>query len=160
MSGKKAKQERREATREVVDWLRPHLNRLRGEFARRLKLQRQDFPKMKLPCETCAFRTSADFTDGDDGFIGTTIGVVDALARGEIFYCHQPATPESAAIYGDTKYQPRRNEKLDMLEPCAGWWVLNSTTPEPLNVWDFFGEKTTRLFAGCVAILNGKEAKP
>jgi hypothetical protein len=116
----------------VVNLIRGHLDKLRSEFARRLKLQRRKFPKMQLPCETCAFRKSADFTDGDMGFVQTTVSFVHAMDnvdKGAIFYCHErdPSKPEG--------YRPR----LD--KPCAAWFVLNSTTPEPLNVRDFLGKE-------------------
>lgn len=141
MSGKRQKQ-RRAGQRVETDrlfeeatqkWLLPAMTKLRQEFARRLRIQRRKFPKMKLPCETCAFRTSADLTDGHSGFVQTTLKFVEAQAKGQTFFCH-----EAEKVNGE--YVIRVNKKLGLPEPCAGWMVLNSTTPEPLDVRKMLGD--------------------
>jgi len=159
MSAKTAKRRRQqesvefeEKQRFVVNWVRGHLNKLRREFSRRLKLQRRQFPKMKLPCETCAFRTSADFTDGDDGFLRTSLSFVHAMATGAPFYCHEPKKPGD-----DDQYRPRFNEKLKLSEPCAGWVVLYSTTPETLDIRRFLGNDEVSMMVDCHNMIREKD---
>lgn len=140
MSGKEAKRQRQEKRAETdrlfgeaaQKWLLPAMTKLRQEFARRLRIQKRKFPKMKLPCETCAFRTSADFTDGNSGFVQTALKFVEAQAKGHPFYCH-----EAEKVNGE--YVVRVNKKIGLPEPCAGWIVLNSTTPEPLDIREMLG---------------------
>lgn len=162
MSGKKAKQERQamrarqdEATHTVAQMFRRSLNKLRQEFARRVRFGREKFPGMQPGvCETCAFRTTADFTDGEVGFLETTVGLITALDRGTVFYCHEEADAESRKVYGDNKYQPRRDEETGILLPCAGWMFMHANAPEPLNVREHLGDVIVGLAIEGNAVFN------
>lgn len=162
MSGKKAKQQRQvvrvrqdEATHTVAQMFRNSLNKLRLEYARRFKIARQKFPEMKMtPCETCAFRTTADFTDGDIGFLETTVGLITALDKGHAFYCHMDADDESRKVYGENKYQPLRDEETGALLPCAGWMLMWANAPEPLDVREHLGDVIVGLAVEGNAIFN------
>lgn len=146
MSGKKAKQKRQaeralhdDAVHRMAMLLRKSMNTLRQEFARRVRFGRAKFPDLQVPvCETCAFRTNADFTDGEMGFLETTLGLITALDRGTTFYCHMPADDESRAKFGENKYQPKKDEFGYV--PCAGWMYMHAKAPEPLNVREHLGD--------------------
>ena len=90
MSGKQAKRRRRdimvaevaEAKAVVVPFYRSMIDKLRKEYARRLKVIREHDPEgvaelkeVLTPCATCAFRRPADFTDGEDGFLQTSFSL-------------------------------------------------------------------------------------
>ena len=149
MSGKKAKSERRaeratfeEAAGGLVTWLRPMLMKIRQEFARRYKIRvpeweaREDRPVAKLPrpCDTCAIRASADFSDGNTGFIFTTLGFIDACAREKgVFLCHEDKQ------FAANEYSPAALSDGTPL-PCIGWMVLKSPMPEPANIEEIVGK--------------------
>ena len=156
MNGKRAKRQRavkRDADVEemrpvVVKFLRGAVDKLRHEYARRLKVIRQNDPEgvaalgeVLTPCQTCAFRKSADFTDGDQGFLQTSTVLVDTLAKGEPFMCHQPKNP------GDDDYKPR-----DF--PCIGWLTLQSPIPGLFDVREVLGDEVVNLMVEGSHILN------
>jgi hypothetical protein len=79
------------------------------------------------PCETCAFRKTADFTDGETGFLQTSCELVAALDKGRRFVCHYPKEPGE-------DYRPREF-------PCVGWMALQSPIPgDPLDVRALLGD--------------------
>lgn len=156
MSGKQAKRLRAserdikvsEMKPVVVKFIRDALGKLRREYARRLRIIRRNDPEgvaalgdVLTPCQTCAFRTTADFTDGDDGFLKTSTLLVDALAKGRPFVCHLPKEP------GDEDYRPREF-------PCIGWLTLQSPIPGPFDVRDLLGDKVVDLMVDGSRILN------
>jgi len=134
----------------MTDTLREYLldvlTQLRQEFARRLKEQRRDFPNMRMPCETCAFRTS---TDGEKGFEATVINFVSAMQQGEPFYCHH-----NFKIRRGRYEMPRKHlhGKLvvdwSKVNLCTAWSVLASL-PEPLQIADYVPEN---IRTACVEI--------
>ena len=119
----------------VVKFLREAVDKLRREYARRLKAIRTHDPEgvaelkdVLTPCDTCAFRRTADFTDGDNGFLQTSCLLVHALDNGAPFYCHEPKQE------GDEDYTPRAM-------PCIGWLTLQSPIPgEPLQIRGLLGD--------------------
>jgi hypothetical protein len=99
---------------------------LRGEYAPRLKAELSEFPKMTLPCDTCAFRTS---TDDWNGFERTVAGVVVALLTNRSFYCHHNLPVDEHGQW----HPPLRLDDYGKLVPdlrrmdlCAGYAVLSS----------------------------------
>lgn len=156
VSGKQAKRQRaveREAVNAemkpiVTKFLRMAVNKLRGEYARRLKIIRQNDPEgvaelgaALTPCETCAFRTSADFTDGYDGFLQTSTLLVEALDEGYAFRCHYPKGPD------DSEYRPRAF-------PCIGWLTLQSPIPGAFDVRELLGAEVVDIMVEGARILN------
>lgn len=149
MSNKKAKRQRRveratfeEAANGLVVWLRPMLMKIRQEFARRYKIRAPEWESMEdklteklpRPCETCAVRASADFTDGNGAFIITTLGFIDACAREKgVFLCHEEKQ-------GANEYKPAALSDGTAL-PCIGWMVLKSPMPEPANIGEIVGKR-------------------
>ena len=132
MSSRAAKRERRAHRARVRAVFLGALTTLREVFARRLKDERARWPETRLPCETCAFRTS---TDHWRGFEQTAANFVSALDRGSTFYCHDQLelrggdyvaaiVPSAAGVTPD----PRR------MPPCAAWLVFQSNPP--FNVAD------------------------
>lgn len=163
MNGKKAKRQRtaamladvEESKSVVVRFLRDSVNKLRQEYARRLKIIRRHDPDGAAalgdalkPCATCAFRTSADFTDGDDGFLQTSCMLVAALDKGAAFLCHLPKQE------GDEDYRPRDY-------PCIGWLTLQSPIPGPFAVRELLGDVVVDTMVEGSRILNPeRHAKP
>ena len=133
MSGKQAKKNRQKQHDIVRGFLLKSLTTLRLEFARRLKIQRQKFPKMQLPCETCAFRSS---TDNDVGFETTVLSFVHAMATDSMFHCHRDLEhgPDGEYLPATKVEGGHRVIDYDRMPPCAAWFVLSSTTPEPLDI--------------------------
>ena len=160
MSGKVAKRRRQSERAEiartmpvVVQFIRGAVDTLRGEYARRLKAIRQNDPKgaaelggALTPCTTCAFRKTADFTDGDDAFLKTSCSLVAALASDHPFLCHHPKEPGET---GD--YRPREF-------PCIGWLTLQSPIPGTFNVRKLLGDRVVDLCVDGNNVFN--EAKP
>jgi len=157
MSGKQAKRQRKAAMQTevesmkpiVVKFIRGAVDKLRQEYARRLKIIRQNDPEgaaeladALTPCQTCAFSRTADFTDGYDGFLGTSCLLVEAMAEGRPFVCHQPKEPGEL---GD--YLPREF-------PCIGWLTLQSPTPGPFDVRELLGDETVDTLIEGSRILN------
>lgn len=156
MSAKQAKRQRA-ATRDaetsehktvVVKFLRGAADKLRFEYARRLRVLRdrdpvgaQDLGEALTPCQTCAFRKPADFTDGDDGFLQTSCSLVNALDRGAPFMCHNPKQP------GDEQYTPR-----DF--PCVGWLTLQSPIPGIFDVRELLGGRVVDLMVEGDRVFN------
>lgn len=156
MSGKQAKRRRTEALTAdaarskpiVVEFLRGAVDKLRQEYARRLKFLRQNDPNgveelgdILTPCETCAFRRTADFTDGYDGFLQTSCLLVEAMDEGQPFFCHLPKEP------GDEDYKPREM-------PCIGWLTLQSPIPGPFSVRELLGDTVVDTMMEGSQILN------
>jgi len=156
MSGKQAKRKRTaamlaeaEAAKPVVvKFIRNAVDKLRQEYARRLRIIRRNNPEgtaalgsALTPCQTCAFRKTADFTDGDDGFLRTSTLLVGALAKGSPFACHLPRQP------GDTEYKPR-----DF--PCIGWLTLQSPIPGTFDIRQLLGDQVVDLLVDGSRVLN------
>lgn len=164
MNGKKAKRQRtaallrdvEESKPAVVQFLRGAVDKLRHEYARRLRIIRHNDPAgaaeladVLAPCETCAFRKTADFTDGYDGFLQTSCLLIDALDKGRRFVCHLPKQP------GDEDYRPR-----DF--PCIGWLTLQSPIPGPFDVRELLGDLVVDTMVTGSRIMNPERhaAKP
>lgn len=123
---------------------------LRREFAARLKLLRTRFPGHKLPCETCAFRTS---TDDWEGFDQTAINFVAALCSGpgHAFYCHHDMKQDKTGQWippmrlvnlpgGKRRLVPDERR----LTICVAWSVLISTLPEPIDITRYIPDPMMR----------------
>jgi hypothetical protein len=137
----------------VVEFLRGAVDKLRQEYARRLKFLRQrdpggaqDLGEALTPCQTCAFRKPADFTDGNDGFLQTSCSLVNALDRGAAFMCHNPKQS------GDEQYTPR-----DF--PCVGWLTLQSPIPGVFKVRELLGGNVVDLMVEGDRIFNPERHK-
>ncbi len=156
MSGKRAKRERTAAMLAEAEehklvgvrFLRDAIDKLRGEYARRLRFLRHRDPdaverlgNALTPCATCAFRKTADFTDGDSGFLQTSCLLVEALDKGSPFLCHLPKQP------GDEDYRPRDY-------PCIGWLTLQSPIPGPFAVRELLGDVVVDTMVEGSRILN------
>lgn len=144
----------------VVRFLRDALGKLRQEYARRLKRIRERDPQgvaelgsALTPCDTCAFRHSADFSDGYDGFLQTSTLLVHALETGARFFCHEP---KAAGETGD--YRIRKFAGPDGREhgwPCVGWLTLQSPNGgDPLNIRELLGDTVVDLMVEGSEVLN------
>lgn len=162
MSGKQAKRRRtavlaaegEKAKPIVVRFIRDAIDKLRQEYARRLKFIRQTNPEgvaglgaALTPCETCAFRRTADFTNGPDGFVQTACLLVEAMAEDRPFMCHLPKEP------GDEDYRPRQF-------PCIGWLTLQSPIPGAFDVRELLGDVTVDTLIEGSRILNPERHAP
>lgn len=165
MSGKQAKRARKaevERLQPVVSsFLRDALDKLRHEYARRSRVIRQADPEgvenlgeVLNSCDTCAFKRSADYTDGYSGFLQTSCMLVHALDTGAPFYCHEPKTE------GDEEYRPREISP-GRYWPCIGWLTVNSPKAgEPLNVRELLGDTTVDIMVEGSRILNPERQRP
>lgn len=161
MSGKQAKRRRAvelevetaKTTPVVVRLIRSSIDRLRHEYARRLRILRERDPEQTAeladaitPCDTCAFRRTADFTDGDIGFLRTSTLLIDALDRGAPFMCHLP------------KEDDAEDHKPAAL-PCIGWLALQSPIPGAFSVRELLGDDLVDLMVDGSKALNPERHK-
>lgn len=135
MSHKAAKRQRQEeaAARrvEVRDILKFLMTKLRLIYAKRLKDERKRWPGQRLPCESCAFRTS---TDTWPGFEKTVISFIRALAQDQVFYCHQKMIePEDGGEYIPTYKKLANGMVVPAMDPCAAWFTFMSNPPFHLS---------------------------
>jgi hypothetical protein len=117
-----------EAIQTVHDYLLQTITQLRRVFARRLKAQLAKFPNRRLPCETCAFRTS---TDDWQGFEHTIMSFIAAMETDSVFYCHDGLkySPHKGWQPPMHKVNGRYVPDTSRMTPCAAWMVLQSTPP-------------------------------
>jgi hypothetical protein len=132
-------------TRQIVnDYLKDVMTRLRATFAHRLKEQRAEDPDVRLPCDTCAFRTN---TDGMEGFDRTALGFLASLANPNGFFaCHLPRK-----VNGDFFPRPRLDEEGGVVgfEPCAAFEVLTAEPPIDLRALVPEVDDIVAIFQGC-----------
>ena len=123
---------------EVRRYMLALLTRLRAAFAQRLKVQRQKFPDMRLPCDTCAFRTSTDDWPGMDQ---TVINFIAALQEGSPFYCHHDMERNKKGDWLPPKRRVNGRREIDhsRMKLCSAWVVLISA-PDPIDIADLVPE--------------------
>jgi hypothetical protein len=129
----------------VNDYLKGAMTTLRQHFARRLKEQRAEDPGLRLPCDTCAFRTN---TDGMEGFDRTAIGFITALVQPNGFFaCHLPRKA------GEQYFPlPRFDEEGGVagFVPCAAFEVLTAEPPlDPHAVLGPVADGLAAVYTGC-----------
>lgn len=118
MSGRRAKQLRRQKWGEARSFLRAFMEEIRGLFRRLARDHYRRFPGARRPCETCAFRA---WTDTDPlwrtGRDHTAWHLLEALWHDDAFYCHEGMTVGAAGEFSP----PADRSQLRL---CGGWGVV------------------------------------
>ncbi len=115
MSGRRQKMKRAlERQRYVQRFMATYIAALRQILKRAWPAYERRHPGTPGPCHTCAFNPS---TDAWRGFEKTAFGLMNAIRKGEPFYCHEGLTRSST---GEWYYDPA----LPPPARCRGWEAI------------------------------------